>query len=224
MIAEPDQAPAYVYFPESCVASMVNPTDEGAVEVGTIGSEGMVGLSIFLDAEAVPSRMIWQVPGQALRIPVPEFLRLIGSLPELTRLLRRYTHAFFVQVAQTAACNRMHEIDRRCARWLLMTHDRVAGADTFVLTQEFLAFMLGVRRAGVSEAATALQKRGLISYARGKVNVIDRAGLEAASCECYEIVRSHHARALNGAAHAGAPQFSPASGNDAGPPPPWELA
>ncbi len=196
ILAEPGQPLAHVYFPQTSVASLVNPTDRGMVEVGTVGNEGMVGLSVFLDGGALPSRTLWQVAGTTRRMPAVVFAGEVERRPALSRLLRRYTHAFFVQVAQTAACNRMHAIEQRCARWLLMTHDRVGGAATFGLTHEFLAFMLGVRRAGVTEAAGLLQARRLIRYTRGSITVVDRAGLEGAACECYGVVQAHFARAL----------------------------
>lgn len=194
VLAEPGEPLSHVYFPESCAASLVNPTSEGVVEVGTVGNEGMVGLSSFLGGEAIPSRILWQISGTAQRMPASVFSDGVETRPTCRRIVLRYAHAFFVQVSQTAACNRVHDIERRCARWLLMTHDRVGGADSFELTHVFLAFMLGVRRAGVTEAAGALQDRGLIRYTRGKITIIDRAGLEDAACECYRVVRAHFER------------------------------
>jgi CRP-like cAMP-binding protein len=195
VLAEPGQPPRHVYFPATCVVSVVSVSDgANGVEVGTIGNEGMAGISVFLDAAPPPDRTFVQVAGEAWRIPVDRFTDSAERLPGLQRLLRRYTHAYLVQVSQTAACNRLHDIEQRCARWLLMTHDRVERAPRFALTQEFLAIMLGVRRASVSEAAGALQARGLIEYSWGKIAVLDRAGLEAAACECYGVVRDHFAR------------------------------
>ena len=193
ILAEPEQPLNDVYFPETAIVSVVNlMADGGVVEVGTIGREGLVGLSVFLDGGATPSRTLVQLAGGALRMSAESFVAA-GERPALRHLLHRYTHAYLTQVAQTAACNRMHDIRQRCARWLLMTHDR-ADAVTFSMTQEFLSFMLGVRRAGVTEAAGALQSEGLIRYVRGRVTVLDRAGLEAASCECYRIVHNHFER------------------------------
>jgi CRP-like cAMP-binding protein len=186
----------HVYFIQTGVASVVNVVDGATVEVGTIGNEGMAGLSVFLDSGAPASRTFVQVPGTAKRVAADIFAVGAEERPELRRILHRYTQAFLTQVAQTASCNRMHELQERCARWLLMTHDRVGGADTFPLTHEFLSFMLGVRRAGVTVAAGMLQKAGFISYTRGRITVVDRAGLEAASCECYGIVRAHFDRLL----------------------------
>lgn len=195
VLANADEPFTHVYFPESCVVSMVNPTEEGMVEVGTVGSEGMAGLSIFLDVDAFPSRRLVQVPGDIVRVSAHSFTAGVRDRPGLQHLLRRYTHAFLVQVSQTAACNRMHDVEQRCARWLLMTQDRV-GAGSFTLTVEFLAFMLGTHRDGVKEATDALHDRGLIKYIRGRIIVLDRPGLEAASCDCYRVVRGHFMRAL----------------------------
>jgi CRP-like cAMP-binding protein len=186
-----------VYFPQTCVASLVNPTGKRPVEVGTIGSEGFVGLSAFLEGGAFPSRTLWQIPGEVKRMPLGDFLEGVRAHPVFERQLRRYTHALLVQVGQTVACNALHTIVQRCARWLLMTHDRVGMAPEFPLTQEFLSYMLGVRRATVTEAANALKRDGLIQYSRGHITVLNRQGLEAAACECYAVVRDHFARALH---------------------------
>ena len=202
VLADPEEPVPYVYFPRTCVASVVNRTDGHAVEVGTIGNEGMVGLSAFLDADALPAETVIQVAGDALRMPAAAFRALVAegvaTEPALNRLLRRYTHAYLAQVAQTAACNRLHELERRCARWLLMTRDRVEG-DVLPLTQEFLAYMLGSRRAGVTVACGALQRSGLIRYRRGRITVLDREGLEAAACPCYGVVRAYTERTLGSA-------------------------
>ncbi len=197
VIAEANEPYRYVYFPETTVVSLVSRmSGGGVVEVGTVGCEGMVGVNVFLDADTMTSTTIAQVPGEARRMPVEIFGDGIQERPEFQRSLRRYTHAFLTQVAQTAACNGMHELEQRCARWLLMTHDRVGRTDEFILTHEFLAFMLGVRRAGVTVAMGELQDAGIIKYSRGKVRVLDRAALERASCECYGIVRAVFDRLL----------------------------
>jgi CRP-like cAMP-binding protein len=170
--------------------------DGSAVEVGTVGREGLVGLVIVLGGAASPTVTLCQIPGTARRITAERLAEAVEARPALRRLLLRYAQGYLTQVAQGAACNRLHGIEARCARWLLMTHDRVGGADTFPLKQEFLAVMLGVRRAGVTVAAGALQDAGLIRYRRGSIRVLDRAGLEAASCECYGLVREQYARLL----------------------------
>lgn len=181
---------AHVYFPVTSVLSCVSRMGDGTViEVGTIGSEGMAGLAVILEVDACVNETIAQVAGTALRAPARWFADGLDAHPALRRLLRRYTEAYLTQVAQTAACNRLHGIEARCARWLLMTHDRVEQAPRFLLTQEYLAIMLGVRRGGVSLAASALRSAGLIRYSRGAIRVVDREGLEGAACECYGVVR-----------------------------------
>lgn len=197
ILAEPGAVLAHVYFPETAILSVINRMADGAaVEVGTVGNEGLVGLAALLEADASESQTLAQIPGTALRLPAAVLVAAVEARPALRRLVHRYTQAYLTQVAQGAACNRLHGIEARCARWLLMTHDRVGGADVFPLTQEFLAIMLGVRRSGVTLAAGALQDAGLIRYRRGGIRVLDRAGLEAAACECYGVVRRQFDRLL----------------------------
>lgn len=197
---EVDQPIAYVYFVLDGVASMLALDDDGkAIEIATVGNEGMVGLPAFLGAETAPIRTIMQVPGDVLRLRADTFRRHIADDPDLIAILHRYTQALLTQISQSSACNRLHSTEERCARWLITTHDRVAG-DTFPLTHEFLAQMLGVRRATVSQAAGALQAAGVITYARGIVHVLDRARLEQTSCECYGIIAREYDRLLG--AHA----------------------
>ena len=197
VLAEPGEVWAHVYFPETCILSVISRmADGGAVEVGTVGNEGMVDLAVLLDAEASPNQTLCQMPGAACRLPAAALSEAVAVRPAVRRLLHRYAQAYLTQVAQGAACNRLHGIEQRCARWLLMTHDRVGGADTFPLKQEFLGIMLGVRRAGVSVAAGALQDAGLIRYRRGSIRVLDREGLEAATCECYGVIRGQFDRLL----------------------------
>lgn len=196
VLFEQDEQIRHVHFPETMVVSLVSRLhDGGTVEVGTIGFEGMAGLPLFLGDTRSSVRAFAQIPGAALRMDAADFVRLAAVPGAFHRALLRYTHAFLTQVAQTAVCNAMHLVEQRCARWLLMTHDRVAG-DDLALTHEFLAFMLGVRRAGVTVAMNALQKAGLIHYTRGKVSIVDRPGLEGSACECYRVVRSHADRLL----------------------------
>jgi CRP-like cAMP-binding protein len=197
VLTERDATVEHVYFPETLIGSVISRMQDGsAVEVGTVGHEGMIGLSAFLDADATVNQTVVQLAGSARRMPASAFADGGRELPVFQRLLHRYTHAYLAQVSQTAACNRMHDVPQRCARWILMTHDRVGDADSFSLTHEFLSFMLGVRRAGVTEAEGALQRAGAIRYSRGVVSVVDRAKLEAASCECYDVIRSHFSRML----------------------------
>jgi len=178
----------YVYFPNYGVLSMLTVLDSGeAVEIATVGNEGMADLSVFLGLKIATSRLLNQVPGDVMRLRTSSFLRLVSQCPGLRAGLGFYMVAMFTLVSQSAACNRLHPLEERCARWILMTHDRV-DADTFPLTQEFLSTMLGVRRPSVTVAAGILQKAGFISYSRGKMTVVDRAGLEASACECYELI------------------------------------
>jgi CRP-like cAMP-binding protein len=186
----------YVYFPRTGVISLLAVMPDGAaVEFATVGSEGMVGLPVLLGAESLPSLALCQVPSVGERISAADFREAISRPGRLPVLLHRYTQALFNEAAQSAVCNRLHTVDARCARWLLITHDRVEG-DRFPITQEFLSFMLGVRRPSVSMAAGALQKAGLIHYTRGQLTVLDRPGLEVAACDCYRIVCAEFERLL----------------------------
>lgn len=187
--------PRHVYFPETAVVSLVIVMqDGGTVEAATVGNEGIAGVSAFLGDGAMSSRCLTQIAGDAQRLPASALSRVAAGSPALDSLLRRYAQAFMNQLAQSVACNRLHSIEQRCARWLLMTHDRVGGGDTFDLTQEFLSYMLGVRREGVSAASRTLQHLGIIRYRRGHISVLDRAALERASCECYGETRMDYAR------------------------------
>lgn len=194
---EPNQPIAAVQFITRGVASLLNILDNGeAVEVSTIGHEGMVGLPLFLGVPTTPGRALMQVPGEGLRISAEAFTREVHVGTVLHARLHRYTQALMIQMAQSLACNRLHSLEQRCCRWLLMTQDR-AGSNGFALTQEFLAQMLGVRRAGVSEVASGLQKQGLIQYRRGQITVLDRAGLETCACTCYQIISAEYDRLLS---------------------------
>ncbi len=184
----------HVYFPTTGVFSLVTTMRDGSViEVGTVGNEGMLGLQAFLDGAVMPVASFSQVAGDSLRMAIDTFKREVGPESRLHALLQGYTLAMLVFTAQTAACNALHPVRQRCARWMLLTHDRV-GSDEFPLTHEFLSQMLGVRRASVTEVAGSLQKQGLISYRQGRVAVTDRVGLEAASCECYGVIRAEFDR------------------------------
>jgi len=186
-IYEPNEPITYVYFPISGIVSLVSEMREGTVEVGTVGREGMTGLPLVLRATTMPSRAFVQVPGHAYRMSGEDLSTMMRQSPRIERLVYRYVLALFDQAAQHAACNRLHALEERCARWLLMTHDRVDG-DVLPLKQQFLAEMLGVHRPAVTIAAGALQKAGVIRYTRGKVTVLDREALEGAACECYGII------------------------------------
>ena len=188
---------AHAWFPVQAVLSVLGSVAGAGrrIEVGTIGREGVLGTALYLGSQRSPGVVFTQVPGAAYRMAAADFVRAAGELPALRNVLHRYTHAFLVQVAQGTACNRAHGPLQRCARWLLQTHDRVGG-DEFLLTQEFLAQMLGERRATVSEAASTLQRRGLIRYSRGRIVVVNRAGLERAACACYRVVQAEYESVL----------------------------
>jgi len=186
----------YAYFPLSGMISMLSIlVDDASVEVGVIGHEGMLGLPIFLGSGIAPNQAIVQVADGAMRIKADILRAEFQRAGPLQALLLRYTQAFFTQVSQSAACNRLHTLDQRLCRWLLVVHDRME-SDHFLLTQEFISHMLGMRRSGVSEAANILQQAGLIHYSHGKIHILDRPGLESASCECYQIVKEMSARLL----------------------------
>lgn len=196
-IYEANRPLGHVWFPHVGVVSLLNEMpDSRAVEFATVGNEGMVGVQYLLGSATMPSRAFVQIPGAASRMDVATFKDALGAAPALHALLLRYTLALMNQIAQSAACNRAHSIEERCARWLLLTHDRVNGDKHFPLTQEFLGQMLGVRRASVSVAEAILQRAGLIRCTRGTVTVLDREGLEAAACPCYGIIRGEFARLL----------------------------
>ena len=194
----------WAYFPESAVVSIIGEMSDGAVaEAGTVGREGFAGLPILFGVDASPLKTFVQVAGDARRIRAAALNRLVREHAPLRVLLLKFAHTYLCQVAQSAACNALHPIGDRCARWLLMTDDRARGAQRvdggpggFELTQEALAIMLGVRREGVSNAARGLRDAGLIHFARGRVTVLDRRGLEEAACECYAVVRDEHERIL----------------------------
>jgi CRP-like cAMP-binding protein len=192
VLYEPGTTIRHVYFPGASLVSLLTLADGHlALEVGLIGREGMVGVPLVLGRALSPVRALVQGSGSALRMAAAPFCKELRRNPALQRELYRYTHALMAQISQTAACNRFHVVEQRLARWLLMTHDRVK-SDRFRMTHEFLGHMLGVRRVGVTKAAQALQSRGLISYSRGDIAVLDRKGLEAAACQCYEVVKDMH--------------------------------
>ena len=185
-----------VYFPVNGVASLVITTAEGAgAEVGTIGNEGMVGLPIVLGDRDAPSSVYVQVPGTGLTMDAHIFRDQFEHNPTMNMIMLRYAHAFFNQVAQSAACAHLHRVEQRCCRWLLMTRDRMPTGD-FLLTHEFLGMMLGVRRTTVTDVMGALQKAGLIRYRRGHVTMLDHEALEQRACECYEISKLEFDRLL----------------------------
>lgn len=188
-----------VIFPLLGVASMVSMGDSGdSVEVATIGCEGMIGMPLFLGGKQAAVEVFMQVPGEGLHLSAKAFHYHLEKEQSLLQVLLLYTQALLTQVAQCSACNCHHPVEARCARWLLQTHDRVKG-DEFPLTQDFLGLMLGVRRASVTDAAGALQESELIRYHRGVITVLNRKGLEAAACECYELISDEFDRLLGSA-------------------------
>jgi CRP-like cAMP-binding protein len=212
IVFDVDRPISHVYFPETSVVSVLGVMADGAaVETATVGREGMVGLPVFLGSDRMSAQAFAQVPGPALRMSADDFRAAVADTPALTLALHRYTLALFTLVAQGSACNRLHTMVERCARWLLFTHDRV-GSDEFGLTHQFLSQMLGVRRATVTEAMGALQAGGVVDYQMGRVRVRDRAGLEARSCECYAIVGREFDRLLGGTDGVARPGPSPLEG------------
>lgn len=190
------EAVAAVHFPETGWLSMLAYLEDGdAAEVGVVGNDGMIGLPLLLGADSDDIEAMVQAPGTALRMEAAAFREALDRLPRFRDLLLRYALVHHSQVARTAACNGRHLIEQRLARWLLMAHDRSDGA-VFPMTHEFLGMMLGVRRAGVSVAASQLQKAGFIHYERGTIEVTDRPGLESVACDCYEVVRRAQERLL----------------------------
>jgi CRP-like cAMP-binding protein len=193
---EANQPIEFVYFVESGVASLVNTMSDGkAAEVGTIGNEGVVGLPVLLGDRFAPTQVYVQVPGTALKMSAKFFGTELQRSRSLRIIMLHYAHAFFNQVAQSAACSHFHSLEQRCCRWVLMTRERMP-SDDFLLTQEFLGMMLGVQRTSVTLAMGKLQRDGLLRYRRGHVNVLDRPGLEARSCECYEVSKVEFDRLL----------------------------
>lgn len=196
VISQPDEPLKYVYFPHRGAISVIAILEDGAqVEVGVVGNEGMHGLPVVLGADSSPLLAIVQIAGGATRMKADVIREEVSRCGQFSKLLLRYGQAFFIMTAQNVACNRRHPVDGRLARSLLMSQDR-GKSDEIELTHEFLAIMLGVRRAGISVAANKLQTSGLISYRRGRIRVVDRQALEATSCECYRVVKKEFDRLL----------------------------
>lgn len=198
VLYEPREPIKYVYFPTNGLVSLLTSmADNTLAEVGVVGNEGMVGLPIFLGIDTTPFRAIVQIPGSAMRMKADVFKDWMNQVNPLYGWLQRYTHALMIQISQFAACSRIHSVEQRCCQWLLMMHDSVNRLDEFPVTQDFLAQMLSVRRASVTEVAGRLQKAGILRYNRGQMTLLDRRGLEASSCECYEIVKAEFDRLLS---------------------------
>jgi CRP-like cAMP-binding protein len=196
VLYQANKAIEFVYFLDSGVGSLVNTMRNGsASEVGTIGNEGIVGLPVVFGDKQAPTSVYIQVPGDGVRMKASLFREELDASLSMRASMLRYAHAFFNQVAQSAACSHFHSLEQRCCRWLLMTYDRMQ-SDEFLLTQEFLAMMLGVRRAGVTVAAGALQRDGIIRYKRGHITILSVEDLQDRSCECYAVSKLEFDRLL----------------------------
>jgi CRP-like cAMP-binding protein len=197
VLYEPGTVIKYVYFPNNSIISLISPQlGTSSLEVGMIGNEGMAGLAVFLGVKSSSTQALVQGAGSAMRMTSANIRQEANRLSGLHSLLHRHSHSLLRQVSQTLACNNFHLVHSRLARWLLMTNDRL-GLEEFPLTQSFLSNMLGVRREGVSEAASELQAHKLIRYSRGVITILNRRGLEANSCECYEIIKAETDSYLN---------------------------
>lgn len=196
VLSESGVAMTHVYFPTTCIVSLLYVMEDGAsAEIAVVGKEGLVGISLFMGGETTPSRCVVQSAGEGFRMRAQVLKGEFNRSGAVLQLLLRYTQALITQMVQTAACNRHHSLDQQLCRWLLLSLDRLAGNE-LVMTQELIANMLGVRREGVTEAALSLQRAGLIRYHRGHITVLDRPGLERRTCECYGVVRKEYDRLL----------------------------
>jgi CRP-like cAMP-binding protein len=186
----------HVYFPTTSIVSLLYIMNNGAsAEIAVVGKEGLIGVALFMGGDTMPNRAVVQSAGDAYRLPGKHLKQEFHRSGALQQLLLRYTQALLTQMAQTAVCNRHHSVDQQLCRWLLLSLDRLSSQD-LTMTQELIANMLGVRREGVTEAAGKLQKAGLIHYSRGRITVLDRLGLEARVCECYQVVKKEFDRLL----------------------------
>jgi CRP-like cAMP-binding protein len=196
VLYESGGALSHVYFPTTAIVSLLFVLEDGhSAEIAVVGREGVVGISLFMGGESTPSRAVVQSAGRGYRLASAAIKEAFGRNGPVMHLMLRYTQALITQMAQTAVCNRHHTLDKQLCRWLLLSMDRLEGNE-LVMTQELIANMLGVRREGVTEAALRLQESGLIRYARGRITVLDRPGLEARTCECYAVVKNEYDRLL----------------------------
>ena len=204
----------YAYFPTDCIVSLLYVMESGdSAEIAVVGNEGIVGVALFMGGDSMPNRAVVQSDGYAYRLRAPLIQKEFGRNGPLLRLLLRYTQALITQMSQTAVCNRHHSVDQQLCRWLLLSLDRLQG-NQLKMTQELIANMLGVRREGVTEAAGKLQRAGLIDYSRGHITVLNRPGLEARVCECYQVVKTEFERLLPSFRHV-ASDYSTLSSSDA---------
>jgi CRP-like cAMP-binding protein len=196
VLHEAHETQRHVFFPTTAIVSLLYVLENGAAaEIAVVGDDGIVGVPLFMGGQYTTSRAVVQSAGQAFQLKAQLLMDEFNRNGPVLHLLLRYTQALITQMAQTAVCNRHHSLDQQLCRWLLLSLDRLEGSD-LVMTQELIANMLGVRREGVTEAATILQRDGLIRYARGHIRVLDRAGLEKRTCECYAVVRREYERLL----------------------------
>ena len=217
LLYESGKCMSHIFFPLTAVVSLYHVTESGATaEVALVGNEGVVGVSSFMGGGGTTSHAVVLCAGQALRMPSSAIRRRFEQSSQVQSLMLRYTQALLTQMAHTAVCNRHHSVEQALSRWLLLSLDRVEGHE-LLMTQELIANMLGVRREGVTEAALKLQRAGLIRYSRGRIAVLDRQGLEDASCECYRAIKAEYdrllpAKAAAQSAHVGAMRFQSALG------------
>jgi CRP-like cAMP-binding protein len=196
VLYEPGATLSHVYFPTNAIVSLLYVMENGAsAEIAVVGHEGIVGISLFMGGESTPSRAVVQSAGEGYRVRAQMMKEEFNRAGPVLHLFLRYTQALITQMAQTAVCNRHHSLDQQLCRWLLLSLDRLSGNE-LVMTQELIANMLGVRREGVTEGALKLQQDGLIRYARGRITVLDRSGLEKRTCECYAVVKREYDRLL----------------------------
>jgi CRP-like cAMP-binding protein len=196
VLYEPGNTLSHVYFPTTAIVSLLYVMENGAsAEIAIVGNEGIVGVSLFMGGDSTPSRAVVQSAGRCFRLPAQLVKSEFNRTGPVSHLLLRYTQALITQMSQTAVCNRHHSLDQQLCRWLLLSLDRLEGYE-LVMTQELISNMLGVRREGVTEAALSLQKAGLIRYARGRILILDRKGLEQRTCECYAVVKKEYDRLL----------------------------
>jgi CRP-like cAMP-binding protein len=193
ILAWPNEPIRYVYFPRDSVVALLVPMEDGSgVEGACVGNEGMIGLEVFLGGGVVNQEFVQVIPGEALRMRACAFREALQRSPTLRRVLNRFTLVLMNQMARISGCHRAHPVHQRCARWLLMCHDRLGGRDTFAATHQLMSDVLSVRRASISEAARTLQQAGAIAYRRGQMTILDRAALERAACEDYRLCRAYY--------------------------------
>jgi CRP-like cAMP-binding protein len=196
VLYEMGETRTYAYFPTTAIVSLLVSLDNGSTaEIAVVGREGLTGVAMLMGGGAAPYRAVVQSAGQGLKLPAHALMAAFNRVGPVTQILLRYSQALITQISQTAVCNRHHSLEKQLCRWLLLSLDRLQGNE-LAMTQELIANMLGVRREGVSEAATKLQRAGLITYLRGHITVMDRPGLEQRCCECYAVVKTEYDRLL----------------------------